>query len=205
MSPSEEADLFARMRNGDTNARDTLLEPACGSCVARAANRLPPRRRHEAEDLVQTAFTRAVGEIASFHDATFTAWCRWLNAFVDNARRDRNKYHRRARRDKRRVVSESPNDGSGPGQLEAAAPDSETPSRVVRRAERDDYLQRLRAERLSPQENEVLRWRFDEALSVEETAKRMNRSVGSVKMLCSRAYEKLREALPDPSQLEMSS
>lgn len=69
-----------------------------------------------------------------------------------------------------------------------------SPSRIVRRREILDAIRRVLLS-LPAEYQRVLKYRFGSGHSVRETAQRMGRSEGAVKMLVQRALDKIRKSL----------
>jgi RNA polymerase sigma factor (sigma-70 family) len=196
--------LIAQARAGDSVAVGALLEECRPALVNFLNRRLPPYLRTQvAEEIVQDAYVLAWRKLPSFDWRDYDAFFTWLKEFADNCRADWWKYVTRRKRDYRLVLSNQegndPND-SGPGFLERAARDDETPSHVARRNEREVALKAAMRTELTDNEQRALMLRYFENLSVSTVAAVMELRPGSVKNLCLSGKQKLRAALGRSSQ-----
>ena len=170
--------LVEKARLGDRDAFDDLVrcyETHLRSSVERQIG--PGAATAEVDDVVQETFVLAIEAIGRFKGkdgASFSAWLLRIarNVFIDHVKdAHRSRY------------LELPDRLSG---------NSSSPSRMLRRDERFDRLEKAIAQ-LPPDYREVLRGSQLERLKVKEIARRMNRSEYAVKHLVARALHKLRE------------
>jgi RNA polymerase sigma factor (sigma-70 family) len=193
--------LVGRARAGDTEPIHQLLEACRPEVLAFVNARLPLHLRPQvAEDLVHNAFTAALARLAefSFPDPDpLAAFRAWLQCFAEAAYRDWWKYVTALKRDYRRVLAVPGEDSAQGGFLERAATDEETPSRVLRRRERQASLEEALQQHLTPDEQAAVRLRYLERQSLATVAAVLDRSPGAVANLCLRARKKHRQALQD--------
>jgi RNA polymerase sigma-70 factor, ECF subfamily len=191
---------FAAARSGEAAALESLLEHVRPLIVDSLRTLLVAYLRDEvADDLAQDTLLVVAEKIAASEvewrgREPFEAWLRLL---AEGKHGDWWKHVTALKRDFRRDRHEQPGASGDIGWLEGAARDSETPSRLAVRREREDALHQAMQELLDADEREALRLRYVEKLSVNDTAALLERSPSSVKMLCWRAVAKLRQRLED--------
>jgi RNA polymerase sigma-70 factor (ECF subfamily) len=151
------------------------------------------RGRVDPADLVQQTLARAVAARGHFtgDDVQLAAWLRAIlaNLLIDAAR----KHLRPKGQGRERSIQEVLEQSSA--RLEAfLASDSTSPSG---RAERNERMRRLAdaLTRLPDDQRQAIEMRHLEALSVDEVARRMGRTVASVSGLLRRGLEALRDDL----------
>jgi RNA polymerase sigma-70 factor (ECF subfamily) len=197
------ARLFAAACSADAAALEALLDHVRPILLDRLRALLPGYLRDEvAEDLAQDTLLLVAekitsGEVQWRGREAFEAWLRLL---AEGKHSDWWKHVTALKRDFRRDRHEQPGVSGDVGWLEGAARDSETPSRLAVRQEREDALHQAMHELLDADEHEALRLRYVEKLSVNDTAAVLERTPGSIKMLCLRALAKLRQRLEDQGQ-----
>jgi RNA polymerase sigma factor (sigma-70 family) len=196
--------LVIQAQAGVSTARYALLEECRPGLVEFVNRQLPVYLRTQvAEEIVQDAYTLVVTRLDQFDWQECDTLGTWLKTFVAHSLADWRKYVRRKKRDYRRVLANpeaNDPDHSGPGFLESAARDDETPSRVARRQEREDALKAAMHSELTDKERHALVLRYFEGLSVSMVAAVLECAPATVKNLCSRAKGKLRQALGRSSQ-----
>jgi RNA polymerase sigma-70 factor (ECF subfamily) len=203
MTPAqpEPSDLLRRARD-DARALGALLERYRGYLVLLARLQIDRRLRGKADpaDLVQETFLEAHRSFARFRgttEAALTAWLRQILAanLVDLVRR----FLRAKRRDVRleRELAEDL-DRSSRALCQAVSAPNSTPSQQAARREQDVLLAEALG-RLPADYREVLILHHLEGLSHPDIARRMGRTVDSVKNLWARALGKLRRSLGDDS------
>jgi RNA polymerase sigma-70 factor (ECF subfamily) len=192
MTPEEVSATLARWAAGDAGALEPLLEHHRGRLVAFTRSRLPAGAPgQDAEDVVQDACAcvlRKVRELAVRRALRWDngdAFFAWLVMFVVNTLRDRRKYALAARR---------------AGTPETPGADSETPSRAAVRCEQESLLHAAIRAALSDEERTAVELFHLQGLTAQETAARMNCTPGTVRTLCWRARQHLRQALGASSQ-----
>lgn len=165
--------------------------------------RIPQRLRGSlsAEDLLQDAFVTAIRSRAtckSARDDTFLAWLMVIaeRRLVDAVRKQGTA--KRGGSDGARAAI-VPAMSTIIDLLDIVAIDQHTPSRSAARREAVRSVREALAE-LSEDYREVIRLRYIKGLSVEKTARRMNRSEGAVMKLCQRGLRALEEAIGDPGR-----
>jgi RNA polymerase sigma factor (sigma-70 family) len=201
--PSEHLLEQAASANPDESqpARFALMEERRSFLVRAVARRLPRHLRDLAEDLVQAAFAVAVPKLDALEWRGLPKFHGWLWQLVRRQFRDWCKHVRRLKCDYRRLLRPSTveADGSDTDPLAQAARDSDTPSRLLARREREDRLHAAMDRVLKPRECRALRLRYFEHLPVADVAVLLKCSPAAVKMRCQRALEKLRQALGSAS------
>lgn len=160
--------------------------------------KLPPQiaRVTDAHDVFQDTMFQACRRVADAIPAVGDAGFAWLKTVAHHRIVDLVRVHNSLKNgggpDKNGVSAEVAAAGLSLWcLLEHVAICEHTPSKSA--ASREEA--RLLAEaigRLMPDHQSVIRWRFIECLSVEETAKRFGRSEGAVQMLSARALTALR-------------
>lgn len=192
----DDATLIARAQAGERLAFERLLVRHERPLMDRIRRRIPSRLRHllDEEDILQETFVDGWAGIPSFRPAGDGAFFAWVARIADNRILDCLRAFRAAKRggDQHRV-------GAGPevdlaDLLAMLAVNPRTPSRSVANRE---ALQAVEAAlpTLKADYREVLRLRFIQEASVEETARRMDRTDWAVQKLTARALEALREAM----------
>ena len=181
------ADLFRAAQAGDRAAFDKLVARTGDRLRATAKARIGSRlgEKLDPEDVVQETYVRAfcaIEKIAWQGAASFDAWLRAIaeNLILNAARRHRQ--HQELRLD-----ADVPARGASEG-------------RRLRRHERFDRLKASLAQ-LSEDHRKVVMLARIEGLKMEEIARRMNRSVSSVRNLLLRAMKQLRGSLGETGSL----
>lgn len=192
------ADLLARARGGDAQARARLFE-ACRNylgILARTQVESWLRAKVDASDLVQETLLEAHRGFGDFQGSTEAEWLAWLRRILSHNAADFVRRYRQT--DKRQVGREVALRAAGGSSATAGAPEpsdgGETPSQELLRKERElrvaDALGRL-----APDHREVILLRNLQRLRFDEVAARMGRSRPAVQMLWTRAIRQLREML----------
>lgn len=191
-----EAELVAAAKAGERLAFERLLVRHQRRLTTRIQQRIPARMRHlvDEDDILQETFVDGWEAISSFHSAGEGAFFGWLARIADNRILDCVKAFRAAKRGGDRDRLDPGPDVDLAALLAMLAVNPRTPSRSV--ADREA----LRAAQaamptLKADYREVLRLRFIEEVSVQETARRLDRSEWAVHKLTARALEALREAM----------
>jgi RNA polymerase sigma factor (sigma-70 family) len=172
--------LIEAAQGGDRDAFGQLYARYAGGVSKFVGNRL--RDRGAVEDLTSETFTRALRRIDSVHDqgrdvgAWFTTVAR--NLVLDHVKSSRHRLET--------VTADLPE--------ASPARDDRGPEQVVIENETNADLHRHVAA-LSPDQQECIRRRFLQELSVAETAAVMGRGQGAVKALTHRAIVGLRAAM----------
>ncbi len=180
------AALVAKAAAGDRDAFATLYNEHRENVYRFLVRR--SHDRHLAEDLTQDVFVRALSRIDSFDGRrTGGGFAAWLSVIARNLYLDHVK--------KSRVQREV----SVPEVFETDARDRSTEVSVMREldiAEANETLA-MAMQVLNPHQQQCVRLRFIEELSVPETAARMGKDAGAVKTLTFRAMASMRRALAD--------
>ncbi|MFW6170394.1 MAG: RNA polymerase sigma factor [Planctomycetota bacterium] len=141
-----------------------------------------------ADDVLQQTFVKAAQGIRVFqirHDRAFRGW---LKTIADNLVRDAEKRRRRERRGRPGGSSERRS------RLRQLMCGNTSPSG---RAAREEAARGIRAamDRLSPEQQDVLRRRYFQNQTLEEIAVALGRSKDGIRGLCFRARKNLRAAM----------
>lgn len=194
--PPDDAELIARAQSGERLAFERLLVRHQRRLIERIRQRVPPRMRYlvDEEDILQETFVDGWEAIDAFRSLGEGAFFGWLARIADNRILDCAKAFRAAKRggDRQRIVP-------GPDVdlvelLALLAVNPRTPSRSVANREALHAVQAA-LPTLKADYRNVLRLRFIEDVSVQETAQQLNRSEWAVHKLTARALEALREAI----------
>jgi RNA polymerase sigma-70 factor (ECF subfamily) len=192
MTPEEESAALARWAAGDADALAPLLGRHRGRLVAFARSQLPSGAPgQDAEDVVQDACARVAARVRQPQARRELRWDNgdafyaWLVMFVVNTLRDRRKYALAAKR---------------AGTPQPPGADSQTPSRLAVREENDSLLHAAIRAVLTDEERTAVELFHLQGLTAQETAARMNCTAGTVRTLCWRARQHLRQALGASSQ-----
>jgi RNA polymerase sigma-70 factor (ECF subfamily) len=193
--------LLEQARAGDVAARGRLLELYRNylRLLARSLIGSAIQVRLEPSDLVQETFLEAHRDLGSFTGRTEAELLVWLRRIMVRNAMDQAKRHGAQRRDVRHQESlEVLLDRSGQEAHEALASRLSTPSARAARREQAVLLADALA-RLPADYREVLVLRHMEHRKFGEIAIRMGRSSGAVRMLWTRALERLHRELENPS------
>ncbi len=133
------------------------------------------------------------------------AFVSWLMEIAEGQIRDLAKYWTREKRnDGLKVGEPAHGDSSGRGPVDREYIDNNRPSTPVRQRELAERLDDVMRQILTRDEHAAVRWSYCEFMTVEQVARRMEKTTGSVKMLLFRARKKLRTALADSSLFQPS-
>ena len=154
------------------------------------------RSKIEPEDILQQVYLETFRAIGQFDYQGKDSFLRWMYAILDRKLIDEHRAMRAERRDVRREVKPTgPTTGQHTTYVDLMArvmAEGSTPSQVVRKDEAIGVLSACVAT-LPEHYREVIQMRFIEGLPVADVARRLNRSIGSIHMLCHRALRQLRE------------
>ncbi len=160
---------------------------------ATAGGLVGPSSRAEIDpsDLVQETFLRASRDFPRFQGVDDRALLAWLLRILANHMKDQVKHHGRHSRDRdRRRSLDALMEGPTSDVRRALADPGPSPSEGAARRERAVLLADA-VERLPADQREVFRLRTLHHLPFEDVATRMGRSQGAVRMLWTRALERL--------------
>lgn len=149
----------------------------------------------EPEDILQQVYLEAFKAIGHFTYQGKDSFLRWLFAILDRKLIDEHRALRAERRDVRREAKVLPPSAQHTTYLDLMArviADVGTPSQSVRKDEALGVVNACLAS-LPEHYRDVLKMRFIEGRPVADVAKHLNRSIGSVHMICHRALRQLRE------------
>jgi len=195
VSPSEEAKLVERARQGDVDAFEALIVQYERK-VYNLAYRLTGNPE-DASDLAQEAFVRVYQSLGDFRgDSSFATW---LYRIVANACRDELRRRQRQRTVSLEVTVEN-EDGE---MVRQYADEGEGPDQALERVE----LQRLVRETLATLDEDhrqILILRDFQDLSYQDIAELLNLSLGTVKSRINRARNALKEKLARELELLQS-
>jgi RNA polymerase sigma-70 factor (ECF subfamily) len=188
MGPSRETseDLVQRAREGDREAFDALILRFRDRLDAWVRSSLGPelKVRVSSEDVLQETFLWAFKGIGNLRWRGEASFGHWLVSIAKHV------LFKEARKGKHACL-ELERDTAGGGV---------TPSRLVRRDERFDRLEKALAD-LSPEHRHVVELARIEGLPVKEIARRMDRSPNATSQLLARALKKLRANFGDTESL----
>jgi RNA polymerase sigma-70 factor (ECF subfamily) len=196
--PTEE--LLGRARAGDEDARGRLLEAYRSYLTLLARVQLGRRVRGKVDpsDLVQEAFLEAHRDFRQFQgqtEAELRAWLRRLLAtnLADQVRR----YRRTQRRDLRleQQLAAELDQSSQALDRGLIAPESSPSARAARREEGLRLAEAL--ERLPADYRDVLLLRHFQGLTFPEVARRLDKTLDSVKNVWLRSLARLRRVLEE--------
>ena len=190
-------ELIVQARGGDEAALGTLLELYRNylRLVARSLIGVALRVKLEPSDLVQETFLKAHREFAGFAGQGEPELVAWLRRILSRTLADQVKHHRRKGRDLQRQESlDALLDRSGLTIQNALASHASSPSEGAVRREQTVLLADAVSE-LPPHYREVFILRTLEHVPFEEVAVRMGRTVGAVRMIWTRALERLNARL----------
>jgi RNA polymerase sigma-70 factor (ECF subfamily) len=203
LTPPEEEPpeaLLERARADDPAALGRLLELYRNYLRLQARTLIGRtlRVRVDPSDLVQETFLEAARDFGSFGGSTEAELLAWLRQILIRNLADEVRRHQADMRDVRREESlEALLEQSRQAAEQALAQAASTPSAQARRREEAVILADA-LEALPADYREVILLRHVERLRFDEIAARMNRSSGAVRMLWTRALERLHGLLEGP-------
>lgn len=188
---STDSDFIDRLRNGDSEAFDTLITRYSGDIYSLLYRMTEDTE--EARDLTQETFLSALKAMKSFRgDAELKTW---LFRIALNHSRNRFRWWKRRKRNE--TVSLDKPVGEGTATVsDTIADEGESPEQVVLRLERRDRLMTALAA-LPEIFRETIVLCDIEGLGYEETARSLNINLGTVKSRLARGRELLRKRLSD--------
>lgn len=198
MSDSKETQvLITKARKGDESAARRLLALYHTRLRARLQRQMDHvmRSKIEPEDILQQVYLEAFRALSQFTYQGPDSFLRWLYAILDRKLIDEHRAMRAERRDVRREIKPSAGNNNQTTYVDLMArimSSGTTPSRVVRKTEAVNAIENCLAA-LPEHYRDVIQMRFIEGLPVADVAKQMDRSIGSIHMICHRALRQLRE------------
>ncbi len=197
-----ESQLVARAVTGDPAALQRLVSRQHDRLVARVRMHLPRDLRSvlAPEDICQDAYLAAIQQVGRLRGRTVAAFGCWLRSIVDRKLLDAIRTWRAGKRGGR--AARPPQATSCPltRRMEQFAVDAVTPGRVLARRELAEGVEAA-VEALQRDYHRAVRLHYLEGLSVADTARRMGRTHGAVRMLCSRGLRRLADEIGDPDRL----
>lgn len=198
MSDSTETQILIKdARGGDEQAVRRLLVLYHPRLKARLLRQMDPvmRSKIEPEDILQQVYLETFRAIGQFEYQGPDSFLRWMYAILDRKLIDEHRAMRAERRDVRREVKQAAAPSGQTTYIDLLAritAGGTTPSQVVRKEEALGVLAACVAT-LPDHYREVIQMRFIEGLPVSDVAARLDRSIGSIHMICHRALRQLRE------------
>ena len=181
--------LVSRAQSGDRSAFDALVGLYKGRLMALIHSRLGEglTRHLDAEDILQESLVKAFASLERFRWQGDESFLRWLGAIVEHRIQDAARRH----------------GAKGLLPLEVDVADSAvSPSKAERRNERLERFEKA-LNQLSPDYRQAIVLARIEGLSIEEVARRMNRSPNAVSHILLRALRKLRARFGDTESLHL--
>ena len=189
--------LIENARRGEEEAVRRLLILYHPRLRARLLRQMDPvmRSKIEPEDILQQVYLEVFRAIEQFTYQGKDSFLRWMYAILDRKLIDEHRAMRAERRDVRREVRAAPSSGNKTTYVDLMArvmSGGNTASQTVRRNEALGVINACVAS-LPEHYRAVIQMRFLEGRPVAEVAEVLDRSIGSVHMICHRALRQLRE------------
>jgi RNA polymerase sigma-70 factor (ECF subfamily) len=191
--------LLAQARAGDPAALGQLLELYRNylRLIARSMMGTALVLKLDASDLVQETFLKAHRQFHDFAGADEPGFMAWLRKILVRTVADQAKYHRAGLRNQRREVAlEDLLDRAGGAAQQALADSLPSPSSMAVRRERSVLLADALA-KLPADYRTVFELRNIEHIPFNEIAVRLGRSPGAVRVLWTRAMQRLSALLEE--------
>ena len=187
--------LIRRASGGDSAALELLLLQYRSDLLRYITKKIPDdiRRTIEPQDILQDVYFEVFRKMESFKATEPGMALRWMLRIARNRLIDLVRLTGAAKRGggRQTVLAESGSDDSVVKLLQDLSVYERTPSRSAAAHELLAAVQQC-LNRLPPDYREALRSRYLEGMPVNDIAARMNRSSGSVLMLCNRGLKALR-------------
>jgi RNA polymerase sigma-70 factor (ECF subfamily) len=199
-APNFSRSLLDRAREGERAAQGDLLALYRNYLLILARTQLDKllRVRCDASDLVQDTMLEAMRALRGFSGTTERELLAWLRRILVRNLADQARHHKAQVRDFQRQESlEALLDRSCEAALQALATAISSPSAQASAREQSALLADALA-RLPNDYREVILLRHVEAMRFEEIAARLGRTSGAVRMLWTRALERLHRELESP-------
>lgn len=195
----DEEMLISKAQAGDQAALGQLLLQHYDMLQRLIEPRIPTlvQRMLSVEDVLQQTFSSAFRHFDQFTPVGEGAFGAWLRAIAERRLQDCVRELRRKKRGGDHQQVGAYGDGVSDSAVELiqlVSAGISTPSRIISREEAFRALYIAMAE-LPEDYQQVLRLRYLQGLSVEETAAAMDRTADSVRAVANRAKKKLREVL----------
>jgi RNA polymerase sigma-70 factor (ECF subfamily) len=200
--PRDPECLLSQARQGKEAVLGQLLEMYRGYLMLLARVQISSRLKvkADAEDLVQETFLKAHRDFDQFRGGTEKEWVAWLRQILAYSLAGLvRRYQGTRRRDIRleRAMEEALDQSSSALDRGLLASQSSPSHQAIRREQSVLLVDAL--DKLTPDYREVIILSHLEGLSFPEIARRMGRTLNSVKNLWARALAKLRQTLAEPS------
>lgn len=198
-APLDDERLLAAACLGDGHALELLLFRRYDTLLRLVSSKIPASLQSllDAEDILQQTFAQAFRDFDKSKPASLSLFAAWVKTIAENRLRDTIKSLKRKKRggEFRRVADQGSSRSSSMAELADFLSDSgPTPSGIVARDEAVQAIE-IALAALPADYHEVIRLRFFEGKSVDETAAAMQRTPGAVRGLLDRAKDQLRAAL----------
>ena len=199
MEPQQTQVLIRDACKGDEEAVRRLLVLYHPRLRARLLRQMDAvmRAKIEPEDILQHVYLEVFKAIGQFDYQGKDSFLRWMFTILDRKLIDEHRALRADRRDVRREVSNAsaPSNKSTYVDLMARVmAEGASPSQVVGRQEAIGALSACLAA-LPEHYRDVIRMRFMEGRPVADVAEALDKSIGSIHMICHRALRQLRELI----------
>lgn len=187
--------LIRRASSGDVAALEVLLLQYRGELLQYLARKIPDdlRRTIEPQDILQDVYFEVFRSMGSFKADAPGMALRWMLRIARNRVIDLVRLNHSAKRGGGRLAELAGNssDEAVVQLLQDLSVYERTPSRSAVAHELLGAVQQC-MNRLPPDYREAIRHRYLEGMAVNDIAAKMNRSSGSVLMLCNRGLKALR-------------
>lgn len=198
MTPIDDETILNRVRGGDGHAMADLIEKYRPQLVGYIEKNLSDnlRRKVEAQDILQEVSihaVRGVGEMDLSERDCFGWLCQLAQRRIIDAHR---KYFGAQKRSADREVGmhAKSDDGSRRGMIDLLAASMTTASQAFSRKVKQARLAEA-LEDLPEQTREVLHLRYVDGLATKEIAERIDKKDGAVRVMLTRAVQRLQEIL----------
>ncbi len=190
------AQLILEARAGSREALGQLMAYSRQYLLLIANDELPTdlQAKGGPSDLVQETQMEAVRGFAAFRGNTAAELLGWLREILRHNLRDfSRRFYEVAKREAGREVPISP-PLSGPSLAEQLQADQSSPSGLLEQREQEQLINDALLE-LTEEYRNVIIWHNRDGLSFEEISERLDRSVGAVRKLWSRAIRQLQQRI----------
>ena len=185
MDRPESTALLRNAKAGSGDALNALFERCAGRLLAIIRLRMGPglRGQLESQDMLQASLRRAFQRVDQFERSDTNSLLAWLARIAENEIRDQAAYHRRQRRDARRLVAVAGDMDDFENQVRSLV------SGVIL----NEGMERLECalEALDESHREIIVLRKFEELSYKEIGERLGKSPDACRMLLARALTAL--------------
>ena len=192
--PDDESLLIAAAIEGDSTSLELLFYRHRKRLLAYLQSHFPTELQGSLEprDILQDTWLKAIRAISEFHPGGTDSFYRWLVTIARHRLADQIKFVRRAKRKNTHfLLDNTAGDESIVRLLEEMAVYHRTPSKSAASHELIAALDSA-IERLPDDQAKALRLRYLTGVEITEIARQMDRTPGSVSMLCNRALKSLR-------------